>query len=245
MPGMVQMATALQTALVLVGGKALRMRPITEEIPKCMVEVAGKPLVFWILQWLRANGVKKVILGVDHKKEMVIDYAQQHDFGLSVVCNDLSGAEETGDAIRLAIERQGITDDVFLVMNGDELTDLSLKNFLTFHTMHKPVATLLSIPLRSSFGVITIDSENAVTEFREKPVIDGHFMNAGIYIFTQDIRPYLPERGSIEKTTFVQLAKERKLKAFKYFGFWATADTVKDIRVIEEHAGVLKAVHEA
>lgn len=233
----------LKTTLVLVGGKALRMRPLTEEIPKCMVEVAGKPLLYWILRWLKANGITKVVLGVAYKKEVVMEYATKNNEGLTVVFNDHSDAEETGDAIRQAIEKQNITDAVFLVMNGDELTDLSLKNFLTFHLMYKPVVTLLSCPLRSNYGVITIDSQNTVTEFKEKPVIEGHFMNAGIYIFTQEVRQYLPQRGSIEKMTFVQLAREGKLKAFKYFGFWATADTVKDVKAIEEHEDILKAVH--
>lgn len=235
----------LRTAVVLVGGKALRMRPLTEEIPKCLVEVAGKPLLFWVLNWLRVNGIKKIILGVAHKKEMVIEYVSKNDFGMQIVCNDHSEAEETGDAIRLAIEKQNVNDEVFLVMNGDELTDLSLKNFLSFHKMYNVVATLLSCPLKSNWGVVTIDANNTVTSFIEKPVIDGHFMNAGIYIFSQAIREYLPERGSIEKTTFVKLAKENKLKAFKYFGFWATADTAKDIKAIEEHADFLKAIAES
>lgn len=234
---------SLKTAIVLVGGKALRMRPITEEIPKTMVEVAGKPLLYWILKWLKLNNIEKVILGVAHKKEIIIDYIRNNDFGLTIVCNDHSEAEETGDAIRLAIERQNVQDDSFLVMNGDLITDLSLNNLLLFHMMHKPIVTLMSIPLRSTYGVISIDNTNAVTDFKEKPVIEGHFMNAGIYIFTQAVRPYLPQKGSIEKLTFVQLAKEHKLKAFKYFGFWATADTVKDIKQIEEYADVLKTIH--
>ena len=65
-------------------------------------------------------------------------------------------------------------------------------------------------------------------------------MNAGIYIFSQAIREYLPERGTIERTAFVDLAKKGKIKAFKYFGFWATADSPKDIKALEEQAELLK-----
>ena len=219
----------LKTAIILAGGKALRMRPVTEGIPKCMVEVSGQPLLYWILKWLKLNGIERVILGVDYKKEVIIEYIKNSDFGMSITYNDHSTAEETGDAVRLAIEKQNITDEVFLVMNGDELTDVSLSNFLTFHNSHKPVATLLSCPLRSNFGVITVSSDHSVTDFKEKPIIDNHFMNAGVYIFTQDIRKYLPQRGSLEKTAFVQLAGEGKLKAFKYFGFWSTVDSPKDL----------------
>lgn len=68
----------LKTAVILVGGKALRMRPFTEEVPKCMVKVAGKPLLFWILKWLKNNGIRKVILGVAYKKELVINYVKDN-----------------------------------------------------------------------------------------------------------------------------------------------------------------------
>src|SRR3989338_9364793 len=111
---------------------------------------------------------------------------------------------------------------------------------LTFHMMYKPVATLLSCPLRSGFGVVTINSDNTISEFREKPIIDSHFMNAGVYIFSKEIIPYLPQRGSIEKQTFVQLAREGKLKAFKYFGFWATVNSPKDLEALEQQAAILK-----
>ena len=109
----------LLTAVVLVGGKALRMRPYTEEIPKCMVEVAGHPLIYWILTWLKINGIERVVLGVAYKKDIVIDYITKNNFGMGVSWNDHTDAEETGDAIRLAVERQKVTDDVFLVMHGD------------------------------------------------------------------------------------------------------------------------------
>ena len=234
----------LKTAVVLVGGKALRMRPLTEEVPKCMVEVSKKPLLYWILTWLKLNGIMRVVLGVAYKKELVMDYVKNNPFGLDIACNDHSVAEDTGDAIRLAIENQNVNDDVFLVMNGDELTDVSLSNFLTFHRSSNSVATLLSCPLRSNFGVIAIDGDNHVREFKEKPIFENHFMNAGVYIFTQAIRPYLPQKGSVEKHTFVKLAQDGKLKAFKYFGFWATVNTQKDLEELEKQADILKETRE-
>jgi len=230
----------LKTAIVLVGGKGLRMRSKSGSIPKCMVPVSDRPLLFWSLTWLKLNGIEKVILGVDYKKDVIVDYIRENPFDLEIVFNDHSGADDTGDAIRMAIENQDVQDEVFLVMNGDEMTDVSLQNFLTFHKMHSPVATLLSCPLRSNFGILKVGPDHTITEFREKPMIDTHFINAGVYIFTQAIREYLPEKGSIEKITFANLAKEGKIKAFKYFGFWATANNPKDIEALEEQAEILK-----
>jgi len=234
----------LKTAVVLVGGKGIRLRPYTNDIPKCMIEVSGKPLLYWILKWLKNNGIKRVVLGVAYKKNAVEEYVRENEFDMDVILNDHTGAEGTGDAFRLAIENQNITDDIFLAMNGDELTDVSLKNLLSFHNQYKPVATLLACPLKSPFGVITTDSFHSITQFHEKPILDNHFVSAGVYIFSKEIKEYLPESGDIERTTFRKLAKLGKIKAFKYFGFWNTINNVKELKEIEENIDVLKDTRE-
>lgn len=234
----------LKTAIVIAGGKGMRLRPLTEGVPKCMIDVSGKPLLFWIITWLKNNGIKKVIVGVAHKKEVIEEYVQSTDLGVEVVLNDHSAAEGTGDAFRLAIENQNVTDDHFLAMNGDELTDVSLKNLFTFHLQHKPIVTHLVCPLRSQFGIISTDADHTITDFQEKPIIDNYFVNAGVYIFSREILKHLPEKGDIEKTTFRDLAGQGKLKAFKYFGFWNTINNVKDLKSIEENIEVLKETRE-
>ena len=230
----------IKTAVILVGGRGLRLMPFTQDIPKPMIEVGGKPLIHWVMDWLVENEVKRVILGVDYKKEVIFEYFKKNHFDLEILFNDHHGAQGTGDAFRMAIENHDVDDNVFLAMNGDELTDLSLKNFLTFHNEHKPIATLMAYPLRSPYGILDIDHEFNINAFREKPVVDNHFINAGIYLFSKEIRNYLPEKGAIEETTFVKLAQMKKIKAFKYFGFWRTIDTMKDLESVEEKIGVLK-----
>ena len=217
----------IKTAIIIVGGKGLRLRPYTDNIPKCMIKIAEEPLLYWILEWLRNNGVEKVILGVDYKKEVIIEYIRQNDFGMKIVINDHTNAEGTGDAFRLAIENQCVDDEVFLAMNGDEL-----------------IATILLCPLKSPFGIVSVDSNHVVIEFQEKPILDEYFVNSGIYIFTQEIRKYLPEKGDIERTTFRELAIMRKLAAFKYFGFWNTINNIKELKDIEKNIDILKETRE-
>lgn len=232
----------IKTAVVLVGGRGLRLMPYTQDIPKPMIEVGGKPLVHWIVDWLIENEIKTIVFGVDYKKEAIIDYLKQQHFNAEILFNEHHNAKGTGDAFRLAIENKSINDKTFIAMNGDELTDLSIKNFLTFHNEHKPIASLMAYPLRSPYGILDIDHEFNITAFREKPVIDNYFINSGIYLFDRQIKNYLPESGPIEETTFVKLAEMRKIKAFKYFGFWRTIDTMKDLAIVEEKIGVLKEV---
>lgn len=231
----------IKTAIVLVGGKGLRLMPQTQDTPKTMINVCGKPLIHWIADWLIENKVKTIVLGVDYKKEIVIDYFKRIGFNAEILFNYHHGAIGTGDALRLAIENIGINDKTFLTMNGDELTDLSIKNFLTFHNEYKPIASLIACPLRSPYGVMDIDNEYNVSAFREKPMIDNYFINAGIYLFDRQIIDYLPDKGSLEDKTFVKLAQIKKIKAFKYFGFWHTIDTIKDLITVEEKIKLLNA----
>lgn len=220
----------LKTAVLLVGGKSLRLRPYTDDIPKCMVNIGGKPLIEWIFEWLKENGIENIILGVAYKKEVIMGYiGDGAKFNLKVQYNDHSSAQDTGDALRMAIENCNVEDKYFLAMNGDELTDISLKNLFRFHMEHLPIATLVTAPLKSPFGILEIDENHNVINFKEKPILGDKFVNAGIYIFSDEIKKYLPEKGRLEETTFVKLAQENKLKAFKYFGFWSTLNTPKDL----------------
>ncbi len=225
----------IKTAVLLVGGKALRLRPYTEDIPKCMVKIEEKPLIEWIFEWLKDNGIENVVLGVDYKKEIIMDYIKDGNrFGLNVKYNIHSGAQDTGDAFRLAIENCNVQDEHFLAMNGDELTDISLKNLFRFHIEHSPIVTIVTAPLKSPFGIVDINENNTIVKFKEKPILGDRFVSAGIYIFSQKIRDYLPEKGRLEETTFVKLAEEGKLKAFKYFGFWSTLNTPKDLEAMKK-----------
>ncbi len=231
----------LKTAVLLVGGQALRLRPHTSDIPKCMVEVEGKPLIEWIFDWLKENSIENVVLGVAYKKEVIIDHIGDGSrFGLKVKYNDHSSALDTGDAFRMAIENCGVNDENFLAMNGDELTDISLKNLYRFHLQHGPVATIMTTPLKSPFGIVEIGENHIITKFKEKPILGDKFVNAGIYIFNKAIKEHLPQRGRLEETTFVNLAKEGKIRSFKYFGFWNTLNTAKDLEDIKSSIKYLK-----
>ncbi|MEM7824408.1 MAG: sugar phosphate nucleotidyltransferase, partial [Candidatus Aenigmatarchaeota archaeon] len=111
----------VKTAVVLVGGAGLRMYPLTENKPKCMIEIAGKPILFWVLNWLKSNGIKNVVVGVAYKKEIVVNYLKNNNFGLNIAISEHSVEGETGEGFRLAIERY-VNDENFIAMNGDELT---------------------------------------------------------------------------------------------------------------------------
>jgi len=224
--------TGVEKAVVLAGGEGLRLRPLTSDIPKPMVSVAGKPLLQWILEWLRRNEISKVVLGVAYRKEKIMEFfGDGKKFGLEIEYSNHTVEGGTAEGFRMAIERY-VTDNFFLAMNGDELVDLKVSEFAAFHRSNNGVATIAVGPLRSPYGVVELDGKD-VSRFNEKPILRSHYVSVGTYIFSREILAYLPEKGDIERTVFPTLASMRKLKAYIHDGFWATVNSMKDLEDVE------------
>ncbi|MFB3888951.1 MAG: nucleotidyltransferase family protein [Candidatus Bathyarchaeia archaeon] len=224
----------VETAVVLVGGSGLRLRPFTEDMPKCMIPLQGKPLIYWILAWLKSHGVRHVVMGVAYRKEVVIDYLRENPQGLKIDFSEHTVEGETGEGFRLAITRF-VKDDDFVAMNGDEITDLNLERLEEQHLKSKPVATIAVSPMRSPFGILELEGDDIVG-FREKTLLESTLVSIGVYMFNRRILEYLPVTGSVERTVFPALAKQRLLKACRLAPseVWLTINSVKDLSVAEK-----------
>lgn len=222
----------IKTAVILAGGEGLRLRPLTDDSPKSMILVAGKPLLQWIIEWVKGNGILEIVVGVAYKKERIIDFLGDGSrFGVNIEYSEHTVEGGTGEGFRLAIERH-VDDELFLAMNGDELVDLSVPDFGMYHRSSGGIATIAVGPLRSPYGVVEIDGKDVVG-FREKPILQSHYVSIGTYIFSRQILEYLPKTGDVERTAFPRLASVRKLKAYVHNGFWATINTLKDLEDAE------------
>ncbi len=230
----------IETAVILVGGSGLRMRPFTEDVPKCMIPLQGKPLIYWIINWLKCQGFKHVVMGVAYRKEVVINYLKENSQGLKIDISEHTVEGETGEGFRLAITRF-VKDEDFLAMNGDEITNLNLEVFEALHLKHKPVATVAVSPMRSPFGVLTIEGDDIVG-FKEKTLLENMPVSIGVYMFNQKILDFIPETGAIERTVFPLLAQKRLLKAYrlKPDEFWLTINSVKDLSIAEKDFALIR-----
>jgi len=222
----------IDSAVILAGGAGLRLRPLTTDMPKAMIPIAGKPLLQWIIEWLKVNEVSNVIIGVAYKKEKVMDYfGNGSKLGVDIKYSVHSVEGGTSEGFRLAIERH-VADDNFLAMNGDELVDVNVQKFFAHHVGFQGLATIAVAPLRSPYGVVEIEG-NDIVGFQEKPVLASHFVSIGTYIFARDVLPFLPQTGDVERTLFPRLSSMRKLKVYRHDGFWATVNTSKDLEDVE------------
>lgn len=222
----------IRTAVVLAGGEGLRLRPLTEHVPKVMIPVAGKPILEWILRWLLKNGISHIIIGLAYKKEIVIEYLNKIQLEVELSYSEHTVEGGTGEGFRLAISRY-VKDETFLAMNGDELTDICVSDFANFHSQSGSLATIAVSPMRVPFGIVELNGD-FVVGFREKPVLNSYCVSTGVYIFNHRILDFLPQKGNIETETFPKLASQGLLKAYRHQGFWGTINTVKDIREVEK-----------
>jgi len=219
-------------AVILAGGLGKRLRPFTEEKPKPLLEIAEKPIIVWQIEWLRSYGVNDVLLCLCHLKEKIIDYlGSGNKFGVRIGYVVEDEPLGTGGTLKNA-EALLRNDEAFLVLNGDVLTNLNPLRLV--NEACDCVGSVALVPLRSPYGIVYL-AANRVERFEEKPVLNGYFVNAGVYCFKPQIFEYLPDKGDVERTTFPRLASEGKLRAVKYEDvFWKSIDTYKDLEEAEK-----------
>lgn len=222
----------VKSAIILAGGKGERLRPYTNDRPKPMVEIAGKPILAYQLAQLKKAGIKKVVFACSYKREAL----QKHlDGGEKYGIEALFSVEESplgrGGGIKQAMKMLGDFENV-LITNGDNLWKLNVTDLIKKHEERKAIATVLVVPLKSPYGIVEFNETDEILGFREKPILP-HWVNAGVYVFSKEIEPLLPDEGDHEIETFPKLPSERFL-VFKSTDYWRGVDTVKDLTEAEK-----------
>jgi mannose-1-phosphate guanylyltransferase len=222
-------------AVVLAGGFGKRLAPLTSEVPKPLLPVGGKPILVRQIEWLRGFGIRDVVLAVGYLRHKIFEaLGDGRRFGVRIFYSVEEEPLGTGGAIKNA--EPFITDDIFIVLNGDVLTNLSLDKLV--EALGDADGAIALVPLRSPYGVVEFDAGGYVTHFREKPLLEGFYINAGVYALRRKILSELPDRGNIEETLFPRLAQQRRLKAVVYRDvFWKSVDSLKDLEEVDRFFG--------
>ena len=222
------------TAVVLSGGEGVRLRPITADLPKGLVKVGGKPLLQWVVEWLKANGVSNIVMGVAYLKEQIIDFfGDGARFGVKIQYSVHTVVGGTGEGFRLAISRY-VDDQTFFALNGDQITDIKLDKMLTKHLKSGALSTIALVHPRLPFGLVKVDGRDFCRGFLEKPVLKDVNISTGIYVFEHEIVKHLPRIGDVERTTFPSLSKAGKVAAFKHGGSFITINSLRELEDAEK-----------
>ena len=215
----------------------MRLRPLTDDRPKALVAVKGRPISEYQIEWLvKEGGVDGVTFACGYKWERLKEHFGSSFEGIPI---DYSVEEEplgTGGAIRNALESKS-TEDLVLVTNGDIITDLPLKRMIDAHKQAGEIsASMLVVPYRSRFGVVKIDKLKMVRDFDEKPAFPDVWINGGVYLLnTKKILKNLPNKGDIERETFPKLVTHGELLSYPHYGEWYFIDSMKDLQELEEY----------
>jgi glucose-1-phosphate thymidylyltransferase len=232
-------------AAILAGGYGKRLRPLTIERPKPLLEVAGKPILIHMIEWLKYYGINEIVLLVGYLKEKIIEsLGSGSKYGVTIVYSVEDEPLGTGGALKNAAGILGKSEK-FLVINGDIITNLDPRPLLD--ALDKGYyASIASVQLRSPYGILELGENDVVLSFREKPLLKDYWINAGVYGATPKMLEYLPDRGDLEKTTLPRLASKKKIIAIKYDlarTYWRSIDSIKDLeeasRDILEMGGIV------
>jgi NDP-sugar pyrophosphorylase family protein len=221
-------------ALILAGGKAERLGDAAQGKPKPLVPVAGRPLVAYTIARLAQAGVSRAIVACALGQEDQFD-AALGGHGVEIAAVGEPEPLGRGGGLRFAAEHRR-DDGPVLAMNGDELLDLDYRALLERHRAEAAAATVVVAQVNSPFGVVELDDNDRIHGFREAPKLE-HWVNAGVYVLSDEALERLPVRGDHETSTFPELAQEGKLRAFRHSGVWLTVNTPKDLRRAEEYLG--------
>jgi NDP-sugar pyrophosphorylase family protein len=214
--------------VILAGGKATRLRPYTDDRPKILVEIAGRPILDRQVEWLAGGGIEHLVISSGYLTNVLSEYVAAHDFPLHIEVLAEDEPLGRGGGLKYAAGALAYPDEDWLGLNGDILTDLSIPDIHDAHTRFGAKATVAVARFRSPYGIVEIGGSGAIENFAEAPMLP-HWVNAGVYVFAPELRQLLPDRGDHETSTFPALVTQGQLWAYRITGYWRGVDTVKDI----------------
>ncbi len=216
----------VRTAFILAGGKGMKMKPLTEELPKPLLPIQGKPILEHQVELLRNHDIRDIFVLVGYLGEKIkYHLGDGGKFGVKITYIE-QNQKEIGTAYSLALAKPFLSGNPFLMSYGDVLADMNLKDFIDHHIASHSIATvaLTSIKYPSFYGVAKLRGEKIV-DFIEKPKEKeelSRVISAGIFCFEPKIFDYLSSKTelALEKDIFPQLAKEGKLDGYLFEGKW-------------------------
>jgi glucose-1-phosphate cytidylyltransferase len=217
--------------VILCGGEGTRLKEITESIPKPLVEIGGKPILWHIMKIYSHYGFNDFVLCLGYKGELIEKYFKDNpesDWSIEFV--DTGAKTNTGGRIK-KIEKF-ISDDLFFATYGDGLANIDLNSLLKFHNDKKKIATITCANPLSQFGVLDVE-DDLVLGFKEKPPLN-QWINGGFFVFDKRIFDYLTEDSVLEKEPFEKLANLKEIAAYKFNEFWECMDTFKDMQLLNK-----------
>ncbi len=240
--------------VILAGGYGTRLSEETELIPKPMVEIGGKPILWHIMKIYSSYGFNEFVILLGYKGHIIKQFFQNYYFYQSDLTIDIqkntvqvhsnlsepwkvtlvdSGVDsQTGG--RLLRAKEHLRDAPFMFTYGDGLGNINIPELVSHHKKSKKMLTVTAVQPEGRFGALNI-SGSLVTDFIEKPIGDGAWINGGYFVCEPSIFDSisLGDKTVFESDTMVEMTRRSELNAFKHTGFWKPMDTLRDKKILE------------
>lgn len=221
-------------AVIMAGGKGIRLRPLTYDCPKPMIKVAGRPILERIIHQLKSAGISEIYVSLNYLGEVIEKYFQDgKKFGVNIKYVKEKKFLHTGGSLSLI--RENFSEPI-IIINGDLVTDINFKHFLNFHKKGKYVATMgvKAFVQEVPFGVIK-KNRNTLIKLIEKPKTD-YLVNAGIYILNPEVIKLIPKNKVYPITNLFEklLLKKQKVGVYNMKEDWIDVGRLDELKKAEE-----------
>lgn len=209
-------------AVILAGGLGTRLRTAVPDLPKCMAPVAGKPFLYYVIDYFQQQGIQEFILSLGYKHEIIEEYVKSEFRNGRFTFSIESEALGTGGAVKLACSKTSA--QTILVLNGDTLYKVDNAGLGTFHETREADCTLCLKPMKEfdRYGVVQLNRDYGIKLFNEKKFYSEGLINGGVYALnvSRFQQEHLPEKFSFEKDYLQALYMNRRMYGFiqdRYF----------------------------
>lgn len=233
----------IKTAVILCGGKGTRLGQLGKKIPKCLVKIHKKPIIWYIIKTLKKNSFNHLILPIGYRGKMVKKYLNQKDFQ-DLKIQIIPTGENTNIAKRIFLIKERIISKDFLLLNGDAIFDLNVKKIYETHTKNKIDMTLIGCESQLAFGTIGVQRKKVISFDREitynavkvknKKNFVGYVYSGMSILNKKLLSSNFKDYKNFEKSLYPKIIKKYNCEISTPNGYWHSIDNVKDIQVLNK-----------
>ena len=225
--------------VILCGGQGTRIRDVAEDIPKPMIPIGGRPILWHIMKGFAAHGYTDFVLCLGYKSMVIKSYFLEYHIADADVrvrtasaCIDVLH-NPTKEDWRVTLVESGL--DAMTGAYGDGVADVDVRELVAFHLAHGKTATMTAVSAPGRFGEIDLDGRQVV-QFCEKPLVSRGRINGGFMVFHRRILDRLPDGDDVvlEDEPLMDLARDGELMAHLHDGFWQCMDSSRDYKLLND-----------
>ena len=242
--------------LLLAGGLGTRLSEETDIKPKPMVEICGKPILWHIMKIYSQYGFNEFVVLLGYKGYIIKEYfanyfLHSNDVVVNLQDNSMEILNNSSEPWKVTLLDSGLNsmtggrikraekivgNEPFMLTYGDGVANIDINALMEFHKAHGKLLTMTSSQPEGRFGGLSINEDDRVTEFKEKPKGDGNWINAGFFVCEPKVFDYIKEGDStvFEQNPLNELAEDGEMFTYKHRGFWSPMDTLRDKKILHE-----------